>query len=133
MSDQLDHPKISKNVGQLEGEHQEDDDVREDGMEPISPTEELWHSTWDVELWGDTVAPLLPHELSVAPTNEPGHSAWDVKLLSDSTNSALKLVHKLTQEGGTYVSFSTDGKYLATASSLGIVTIFASKTGKRIR
>jgi hypothetical protein len=73
-------------------------------------------------------------DADVTSTNEPGYSAWDVEPNSDTTGALqLNLVHKLEQEGGIYLTFSMDGKYLATASSLGIVSIFDAKSGKRIR
>ena len=87
-----------------------------------------------------TVEPTVTGSLSLSPesnstsTNKPGYSAWDVESSSNMTAALkLNLVHKLTQKGRTFVTFSMDGKYLATASSLGIVSIFDSKTGKRIR
>ena len=52
------------------------------------------------------------------------------------TKVALKLsqVHTLTQRTSrTYAAFSSDGKYLATASEDGTVHIFEAKTGKRLR
>jgi len=67
-------------------------------------------------------------------TNEPEYSPWDIELNSDTTAALnLNLVQKWTQKGRTYLTFSKDGKYLAAASSLGFVSIFDSKTGKRIR
>jgi len=68
-------------------------------------------------------------QANVTPANEPEyHVAYD-----SNRTAALKLnlVHKLTQEGRTRVTFSMDGKYLATASCSGIVSIFDSKTGER--
>jgi WD40 repeat protein len=56
---------------------------------------------------------------------------------TSNTTAALELnlVHKLTRNGRTYccLAFSGDGKYLATASRSCVVSIFDSKTGKRIR
>jgi len=66
--------------------------------------------------------------------SKPQYSAWDVQFNGDTKTALnLNLVHKLTQKGTTYLSFNMDGKYLATASVLGIVSVFDSKTGKRIR
>jgi WD40 repeat protein len=105
--DRLDVPEDSRETGQIEADRNEEDgDVRErDGI-----------------------------ELNALPTNKPVHSPWDVEFNNDTKIGLhLDLVHKLPQEGVGFVAFSMDGKYLATASSLGIVTIFDSKTGKRIR
>jgi len=67
-------------------------------------------------------------------TNTPGYSPWDIELNNDTTAALhLDLVQKWTQKGRIYLTFSMDGKYLATASDLGIVSIYDSKTGKRIR
>jgi len=78
-------------------------------------------------------APLsLQATPNVTPANELEY-AWDVEYNNDTTASLnLNLVHKLSLEGRTRVTFSMDGKYLATASSLGRVSIFDSKTGERI-
>jgi hypothetical protein len=73
-------------------------------------------------------------DADVTSTNEPGYSSWDVELNSDTTGALqLNLAHKLTQEGRIYLTFSMDGKYLATASISGILSIFDAKSGKRIR
>src|SRR5258708_38299179 len=79
-------------------------------------------------------APLsLQAAQNVTPANELDYSAWDVEYNSNTTTSLnLHLVHKWSLEGRTRVTFSMDGKYLATASSLGIVSIFDSNTGERI-
>jgi len=85
------------------------------------------------------IAPTITTSLSlqvprVIPANKPGYSAWDVGFIGNSAATLkLNLVHKLTLEGRIRVAFSVDGKHLATASSLGIVSIFDSRTGKRIR
>ena len=68
---------------------------------------------------------------TVTPANKPGYPAWDLEYSNTTAALKLNLVHELTQEGRTNVTFSMDGKYLATASSSGIVSIFDSKTGKR--
>jgi len=71
-------------------------------------------------------------QVTVTPANKLGYPPWDVEYNSNTTAALnLNLVHKLTQEGRTNVTFSMDGKYLATASSSGIVSIFDSKTGER--
>ena len=73
----------------------------------------------------DTPSTLLQANLS--PDNKPWYSAWDVEYNSNSTATLnMNLMHKLT------VAFSMDGRYLATASGSGIVTIFDTRTGKRI-
>jgi len=75
----------------------------------------------------------LSFESNSTSTNKSGYSPWDIELNSDTTPALnLNLVQKWTQKGRTYLTFSMDGKYLATASDLGI-SIFDSKTGKRIR
>ena len=79
------------------------------------------------------VAPAItgtPLQATVTPANE--YLVWDLEYNSNTTASLnLNLVHKLTQEGITNVTFSMDGKYLATASSSGILSIFDSKTRER--
>jgi len=71
-------------------------------------------------------------QATVTPADKPGYPPWDVEYNSNTTASLnLNLMHKLTQEGMTSVTFSLDGKYLATASSSGILSIFDSKTGER--
>ena len=74
----------------------------------------------------------LSLESSATSTNKPRYSAWDVEFNNNTKALNLNLVHKMTQNGKTCATFSMDGKYLATASNLGIVSIFDSKTGKRI-
>jgi len=67
-------------------------------------------------------------------TSNPGNFPWDIEFNGDTTAALnLNLVQKWTQKGRTCLTFSMDGKYLATASSLGIISIFDSKTGERIR
>jgi len=67
-------------------------------------------------------------------TNEHDAPAWLVEFNRNTTPVLnLNLVHKLTVQGGISLAFSMDGEYLATASSFGKVSIFHSKTGKRIR
>ena len=112
----------AKEIGHFEGER-----IQESGDGPCN--EIIVEPTPSVS----GIVSLSP-ESNSASTNKPAYCEWDVEYNSDTTASLkLNLVHKLTQKGRTYVTFSGDGKYLATASSLGIVSIFDSKTGKRIR
>jgi len=79
------------------------------------------------------IVSLSPESNSTS-TNKHGYSPWDVESNSDTTAALnLNLVQKWTQKGRTCLTFSMDGKYLATASSLGIISIFDAKTGERIR
>jgi len=76
----------------------------------------------------------LQPEANIPPANKPVFSAWDVEPNPSSTATLnLNLVHKLTIKGMKRVTFSMDGKHLAAASSLGVVSIFDTRTGKRIR
>jgi len=60
--------------------------------------------------------------------------AWRIEFNRNTTPVLnLNLVHKLILQRGISLAFSMDGEYLATASSSGKVSIFHSKTGKRIR
>ena len=116
-TDRLNDPENVEEVGQFEGERKQDGG---DG-----PDNQITTITGIVS---------LSPESNSNSTNEPGYSTWDVEFSSNTTAALnLNLVHKLTQKGITYVAFSMDGKYLATASTSGIVSIFDSKTGKRIR
>jgi len=71
-------------------------------------------------------------QATVTSADKPGYPAWNVYNSNTVASLNLNLVHKLSLEGRTKVAFSMDGKYLATASSLGIVSIFDSKTGEII-
>ena len=118
-TDRLNDPESAKKVGQFKGERDEEGGDGPDNQITVEPT-----------VTG--IVSLSPESNSTS-TNNPGYSAWDVEFSSNTTAALnLILVHKLTQKGS-FVTFSTDGKYLATASILGIVSIFDSKTGKRIR
>jgi len=67
-------------------------------------------------------------------TNEHDVPAWHVEFNRNTTPILnINLMHKLTPQGRINLAFSMDGEYLATASSFGKVSIFHSKTGKRIR
>jgi len=78
------------------------------------------------------VASSLSLQANASPANKP--RCWDVEPNSNSTAALnLNLAHKLTLKGVKRVAFSTDGKYLATASSLGVVSIFNTRTGERVR
>jgi len=103
----LHNPEILKGVGYLEGEGNQEDDENEIDSAPITGLGTASHAT--------------------------GHWAGEFNSNSSTTTLNLNLVHKLTLEGRIRVAFSVDGKHLATASSLGIVSIFDLKTGKRIR
>jgi len=60
--------------------------------------------------------------------------AWRIEFNRNTTPILnINLVHKLTSQGRIVLAFSMDGEYLATASYSGKVSIFHSKTGKRIR
>ena len=75
-------------------------------------------------------APSTPLQAIVTLANNPGYS---IEFNSNTTAALnLNMVHNLTQEEGNRVTFSMDGKYLATASTSGVVSIFVSKTGERI-
>ena len=65
----------------------------------------------------------------------PSDATYNVEFNRD-TKAVLKLnlMRMLTQNTfSTYAAFSTDGKYLATASVVGIVYIFDVTAGKRLR
>jgi len=124
----------------------EDEDAATDRLHDPESTKEVAFNGERDEEGGDgpdsqiTVEPTVTGIVSLSPesnstfTNKPGYSAWDVEFSSNTTAALnLNLVHKLTQKGLTYVTFSMDGKYLAVASRSGIVSIFDSKTGKRFR
>jgi len=67
-------------------------------------------------------------------TDEHDAPAWHVEFNRNTTPIPnLNLMHKLTLQRGINLAFSMDGEYLATASYSGKVSIFHSKTGKRIR
>jgi len=120
--DLLQNPENAKEIGHFEGERIQEGDDGACNEIIVEPTPTV-----------SGIVSLSPESNSTS-TNKPAHSAWDVEFNTDTTASMkLNLLHKLTQKGRTYVTFSADGKYLATASSLGIVSIFYSKTGKRIR
>ena len=113
-TDRLHGPESMKELGHFEGER---DQVGGDGEVTV-------------ETMVTGIVSLSP-EFKLTST---GYSAWDLEFSSNSTAALkLNLVHKWTQKGRIYLTFSMDGKYLATASSLGIVSIFDSKIGKRIR
>jgi len=115
-TDRLHDPESAKEVGQFEGER---DQEGGDG-----PDNQITAVTGIVS--------LSPESNSIS-TNK-GYSAWDVEYSSNTTAALnLNLVHKLTQKRRAYMTFSTDGKYLATASVSGLVSILNSKTGKIIR
>jgi len=119
-TDRLYDPESAKEVGQFEGER-----VQEGGDDPDNQI--------TVEPTVTGIVSLSPESNSTS-TNKPGYSAWDIEFSSNTTAALnLNLVHKLTRKGRAYVTFSMDGKYLATASTFGVVSIFDSKTGKRIR
>jgi len=101
----------AKEIGHLEGEENQ-----EDGQNEIN------------------VARTITETTPQAIVNQPGDSGWYVFQFNGNTKAALNLnlVHKLTQEGRIRVAFSMDGKYLAAASSSGIVSIFDLKSGKKI-
>ena len=122
---QLRSPENAEVVGHLEGE-------RNQGGGDVGGRDESYQNELRTEPTGTGIVSLPPESNSNS-TNKPAFSAWDVEFNSDTTATLnLNLVQKLTQKGRSYLTFSMDGKYLATASSLGIVSIFDSKTGKRI-
>jgi len=125
--DRLHNLENVKEVGHLEGE-------RDQGGGDVGERDEPYHNEITMGLTG--IVSLFPESNSTS-TNKPGYSAWGVEFNSDTSHTTatlnLNLVQKLPQKGRTYLTFSMDGKYLATASGLGIVSIFDSKTGKRIR
>jgi len=118
-----DDPPLISPVGHLEGE-------RHQGGDPLGESDESYQE-------GINDAPgtsSLPSQANLSTANEAGNSAWDVELNSNLTAALnLNLVHKLTVTGENTLAFSMDGKYLATASSSGMVSIFDTRTGKRIR
>ena len=126
-TDRLHNPENAEAVGQLEGErNQEDGGGGGQGDEPYQ------NETSEAPTVTGTVS-LSPESNSTS-TNKSEYSPWDIELNNNTTSALhLNLVQKWTQKGITYLTFSMDGKYLATASSLGIIFIFDSKTGKRIR
>ena len=77
----------------------------------------------------------LSLQSNLSPVAQPeADYTWKVEFNPD-TKVALKLnlVHTLTQNAiRTYAAFSMDGKYLATVSETGVVSIFDVKTGKRL-
>ena len=125
VTDQLHNPENAEVVDHLEGE-------RNQGGGGVGGSDQPYQN----EIRAPTVTGIVSPfpESNLNSTNKPGYSPWDVEFNSDTTATLnLNLVQKLTQKGKTYLTFSIDGKYLATASSLGIISIFDSKTGKRIR
>jgi len=116
-SDRLHDPENDKVTVHLDGESNQESGQNETLVAPTI-----------------TGAASLSLQANVAPVNEPGYSAWVVEFSGDTTAALnLNLVYKLIQKWRTRVTFSMDGKYLASASSSGVVSIFDSKTGKRIR
>jgi WD40 repeat protein len=119
----------------------------DDNLPLISPSvsessSSSYHSYFDGE---DATSGRLPNEENA---KEIGHLEGEGSqrkamgptlhgIVEPNSNSTaplnLNLMHKLTLEGEKRVAFSMDGKYLATASSSGVVSIFDMRTGKRIR
>ena len=118
-TDQLQNPENLKEIGHFEAERAQEDTNGCDNEIAMEPTV--------------TEIVSLSPESNPTSTNKPGYSVWDVEFNSTTAALKLNLVHKLTRKRRNYVAFSMDGKYLATASNSGIVSIFDSKTGKRIR
>jgi len=119
VTDRLHNPENAEVVGHLEEESDQESGGGDENEIGESPT---------------VTGILSPSPESTTFTNKPGYSPWDIEFNSDTTAALhLNLVQKWTQKGRTCLTFSMDGKYLAAASSLGIVSIYDSKTGKRIR
>ena len=120
-TDRLHNPENAELADQLEGERNQEGGGG--GDEPYqNETSEAPIITGIVSLSNSTS------------TNKPEYSPWEIELNNDTTAALLlNLVKKWTEKGMTHLTFSMDGKYLATASSSGVVSIFDSKTGKRIR
>jgi len=127
VTDRLNNLENVEVVGHLEGEsNQGDNGGGGGGDEPFQN---------EISEGPSVTGILSPSpESNSTSTNKPGYSPWDIELYHDTTAALhLYLVQKWTQKGRIYLTFSMDGKYLATASDLGIVSIYDSKTGKRIR
>jgi len=118
-SDRLPNQENVKEIAHLEGEGSQEGDNLGESDGP--------HQN---EIYVAPRTLSLPHRVVVPPANEPG----DVGSNSNSTAAMnLNLMHKLTLEGEKLVAFSMDGKYLAVASSSGVVSIFDTRIWKRIR
>jgi len=104
----------AKEIGDIEGERNQEGDQSEINLAP-------------------TITGTVSRSLHANVTPASGYSAWKIESNSNPT-AALNwnLVHKLTQEKGTGVTFSMDWKYLAFTPSKGIVSVIDTKTGKRI-
>jgi len=126
VTDRLHYPENGELVGHLEEESNQRDGGGGGRDEPFQNEISEGPSVTG------TVSPS-PESNSTS-TNKPGYSPWDIELYHDTTAALhLNLVRKWTQKGITYLTFSMDGKYMATASDLGIVSVFDTKTGERIR
>jgi len=124
VTDRLHNPENAEVVGQLEGE-------RNQGGGGGRGDEPYQNETSEGRTVTGTIS-LSPESNSTS--TKPEYSPWDIESNNDTTAALhLNLVQKWTEKGITYLTFSMDGKYLATASSFGIISIFDLKTGKRIR
>ena len=128
VTDRLHYPENAEVVGHLEGESNQGDSGGGGGGGDGPFQNEISE--------GPNVTGIISPspESNSTSTNKPGYSPWDIESNHDTTAALhLNLVQKWTQKGRIYLTFSMDGKYLATASSLGILSIYDSKTRKRIR
>jgi len=116
----------------LEGEDSASDQL--DNTEYLNelPKQKKDQDGADVD-WNEGIAASGTASLSTTiSTNEHDTPAWHVGFNRNTTPILnINLMHKL--QGRIKLAFSMDGEYLATASSSGKVSIFHSKTGKRIR
>ena len=122
------------------------DNVLSSILSPVSPSTESYFSVDEEEgSRGDNVqesetkkeSTNLPLQSDITYFPQPDDPDVTYRVESNhDTKVALKLsqVHTLTQNNSrTYAAFSSDGKYLATASDDGTVRIFDAMTGKRLR